>query len=627
MFVHTLTSRIQPQPRSGPLAPLKQRAIIFGLFLVVGTVALYYPVSTHPFANYDDDFYVTENAHVKSGLHWETFKWAITTYDAGNWHPLTWLSHALDYEFFQLDPSGHHDINVLVHVVNVALLFFLLLRATGFAGRSFMVAALFAWHPINVESVAWIAERKNLLSMFFCLLALAAYYWYARQPRISRYVVVGFLFALGLMAKPQVITLPFVLLLWDYWPLQRISAENQEAPVGVAAAAGIPTRNFSWLVLEKLPLLALSGASAVVTMQAQKTLEAIRPYPFPIRLENAIVAYPLYIGKLFWPLRLSVMYPHPGNSLGIWQVSAALLFLLVVTAWVLTAKRHRYLLVGWLWFLGTLVPMIGLIQVGGQAMADRYAYLPFIGLFIMMCWGAADWAEQRHLSHSWLAVPSLAILLALMVLSRHQIDYWSDNVTLWSHAVEVTERNWLAENNLGQALLTQGESEKAISHFRASAAINPYGLVSHWDIGSYEDQHGNFPAAIQEYKTVQSVTKSVQIKAEAYINIGLAYLGLGDYTNARESFQAALDLRPRATSRAWIGLGLTAQKSGDLSQAVQDYSRSVNARPSDIGYLLLARALQQTGRNSEAQEAFQRAQALSRDFAATQRMSEGLLRR
>ncbi len=619
------TSVAQPQPGFRLFASRNRQVLIFGLVLVLGTAALYYPVSSHPFANYDDDFYVTQNAHVKSGLHWETVTWAFTTYDAGNWHPLTWLAHALDFEFFQLDPSGHHDVNVLLHVLNVALLFLILLQATGYAGRSFVVAALFAWHPINVESVAWIAERKNLLSMFFFLLALAAYRWYARRPQVQSYLVVMSLYALGLMAKPQVITLPFVLLLWDHWPLRRMSAGNQEPAAGDTAAA-IPTRSFSSLVLEKLPLLVLAPASALVTMKAQRTLEAIRPYPLWIRLENAIVSYARYIGKLFWPLRLTVMYPYPVNSLTLWQLAAAVLFLLVVTAWVVRLRHKRYLLVGWLWFLGTLVPMIGLVQVGSQAMADRYAYLPAIGLFIMICWGVADWAGQRHLSPALPAAASLAVLLALTMFTRRQIDYWSDDVALWSHAVQVTNGNWLAESNLGKSLMAEGHTDQAMPHFRASEAINPYGLVSHWEIAVYEYQHRNFASAIQEFHQVQAVTRSLPIKSEAYINAGFAYLDLDDYADARESFQAALDLKPLATYRAWMGMGVAAQKSGDLKQAIQDYSRSIKARATDISYLLLSRALEQSGRTTEAHEAREKAKALSTDFAVAEQKTEELLR-
>ena len=402
------------QAQSRPGSRWFTQPLFLGLLLAVATLAFYYPVHGHPFVNYDDSLYVTDNLQVQSGISWDTVTWAFTTFDVGTWHPLTWLSHALDCQLFQLNPAGHHDVNLLLHVMNAVLLFWVLLRATGYAGRSFMVAALFALHPINVESVAWIAERKNPLSLLFFLLALGAYRWYAREPRVGRYVAVALLYALGLLAKPQVITFPFVLLLWDYWPLRRMFASSPELNSGTATHAVIPPRNLSWLVLEKLPLFALSAASAFMTMKAQRAGADKVWYPLSIRLGNAIVSYAKYLRDAVWPSRLAVFYPHPGNSLRGWQVGAALLLLLVITALVIELG-HRYLTVGWLWFLGTMVPMIGLEGVGYQGMqgmADRYAYLPFIGLFIMICWGVSEWAEQRHISTAWLAGLSFAVLLS-----------------------------------------------------------------------------------------------------------------------------------------------------------------------------------------------------------------------
>ena len=363
----------------------KRQSIVLALLLVVVTLALYYPIRHLPFINYDDDLYVTENVTVQSGFSWDTVQWAFTTYHASNWHPLTWLSHALDFQLFGLDPAGPHLINLLLHVLNVVLLFWVLLRATGFAGRSAMVAALFALHPINVQSVAWVAERKNLLSMLFFLLALGAYRWYAREPRISRYVVVGVLFALGLMAKPQIITLPLVLLLWDYWPLKRMVA----AADWNADSTRSSDNSFSRLLWEKIPLFAISAASAVITMRAHSA-SGIRWLPISLRVANAIISYAQYVKLAFWPSHLALFYPHPLVALRTWTVLAAFLFLAAVT-WVVTEDRRRgYPLVGWFWFLITMLPMIGIVQVGAQAMADRYAYLPLIGLFIMFSWGIAE---------------------------------------------------------------------------------------------------------------------------------------------------------------------------------------------------------------------------------------------
>src|SRR5712672_669313 len=373
-----------------------KRNLILCLLLVTCTLALYNAVNQNGFVNYDDDVYVTANRHIQAGLHWSTVKWAFTTFDAANWHPLTWISHALDYQIFKLNPAGHHYINLLLHCANVALLFLLLVRATRRMWPSLIAAAIFAVHPLNVESVAWVAERKNVLSMFFLLLALWAYQRYASKPGVAGYGLVFILFACGLMAKPQVITLPFLLLLWDYWPLRRLQFGSASAEV----AAGDHVTSPRWLLLEKVPLLALSAASAFLSLSAQRAGGAMRSaieYPPTVRVENAIAAYFDYMGRLMWPSRLAPMYPHPGNSLLAGQIAVAALFVVTVTALVLKFREKRYLLVGWFWFLGALVPMIGLVQVGQQATADRYMYLPMIGLLIMLCWGLADWAGERKM--------------------------------------------------------------------------------------------------------------------------------------------------------------------------------------------------------------------------------------
>ncbi len=607
----------------------RMRPILFGVLLTVVTLALYYPVIHHPFVNYDDDGYVTDNAHIRYGLDADGIKWAFTTFHQANWHPVTWLSHELDFQMFELDPAGHHATNLLLHAVNVFLLFWILWQATGYSGRSLMVAALFALHPINVESVAWIAERKTVLSMLFFLLSLGAYRWYAREPRVSRYLVVALLFALGLMAKPQVITLPFVLLLWDYWPLQRMFVEGKSTSLAGRTAEDIPARSFSWLLLEKLPLLGLSAISAFITVKAQRAggaMGIVTQQPFSIRLENAVLSYGRYLGKAFWPVHLAPMYPHPGSSLQIWQVAASLLLLLAVTAVVITERRRRYLFVGWFWFLGTLVPMIGLVQVGGQAMADRYAYLPFVGLFIMICWSVAERAGLRGLSIQWLVGPAVVVLLALSVLTYHQIGLWSDNLALWSYTLQVTTGNYEAEDGLGGALMSLRQPEEAIKHFRAAVAINSSDPIGNLQLAMYDQRNGRLPHAIEQYNKLVNLTQNAMQRAELFSNLGFAYGALGDYAQARESFQAAVNLNPNH-GRAWMGLGVVEQNSGDLNSAIQDYDRSVKAHPSDVAYLLLARALEQSGRNSEAQSAIQKAKLLSPNFEQAQREASGLLSR
>ncbi len=600
-------------------------------------VVLYYPVSTHSFVNYDDDVYVLHNSHIKTGLTLETVKWSFTSFYASNWHPLTWLSHAADYEFFGLNAGRQLEINLLLHTVNVLLLFWVLWRATAYIGRSAMVASLFALHPINVESVAWIAERKNLLSLMFFLLALGTYTWYARSPRTSRYLTVAVLFALGLMAKPQIITLPFVLLLWDYWPLRRMDGLEQAT---AAAAHDFPAKPLSRLVWEKLPLIALSAASAVVTVLAQfesGSMSGPHWQPFPARLENAVVAYVRYLGKAFWPSNLVAIYPHPGNSLSAWQVSAALLLLLAITALVIGASRQRgYLLVGWLWFLGTLVPMIGVLQVGVQAMADRYAYLPFVGLFIMVCWGVADWAEQRRIAPAWQLGASVAVLIPLAMVSRKQLTYWSDDTVFWSRIVEVESQalkshpnNWIAEDVLGHALLKIGAEDAAIPHFRAAAALNPSDPDSNVNVGVAEQRQGNLTAAIIHYQKVIALTdnaprQNAQSRAQAFSNMGFAYRKLKNYTDARESFEQAVETNPD-DARSWLALGILAYKSGDTNAAISAYTKALKINPVDWGYLLLARALDANGQNEQAEIARLKASAISQNMKEAHKMADTVL--
>jgi tetratricopeptide (TPR) repeat protein len=587
---------------------------------VAATLVVYNPVNRNAFVNFDDDHYITGNPHVLAGLNWDTVKWAFTNYYEANWHPLTWLSHALDAQLFGLNPVGHHYTNVVLHALNAVLLFLLLQSATGFTWRSLMVAALFALHPVNVESVAWASERKNVLSMMFLLLALYAYEWYARRPAVGRYMLVAGLFACGLMSKPQVITLPFLLLLWDYWPLGRYGSAG-ESPAGQPATMPV-------LLLEKLPLFLMSLASAVVTMQAQKAGGAIHSaiiYPFRLRLENAIVSYSRYIGKAFWPTQLSPLYPQPLDLLKFWQVIASALFLLLATTLVIRNRRHGYLVTGWFWFLGALVPMIGLVQVGEQAMADRYAYLPFVGPFVMVCWGSSEWAETKKIPIAGLAVPALAVLAALGALTYRQIGYWRNSETLWSYALRVTSvRSYKAHFNLAVTYDAEGRYDQAVEQFREAIDPRDDDPRIHLGLGIYDQRHGHAQEAIGEFQAVLRLSSDGTMRANAFSSLGSAYQQLHDYARAKESFAQALQLDPNKPG-ALVGMGLVAQKRGDFEEAVGEYSHAMSVEPTAVGFVLLSRALEQAGHSSEAKVALEKARQLGGDFGQAQQAADQLL--
>ncbi len=622
-----------PAQVPGLLSSPAGRTLLLCLLLMSVTLTLYIPVTHNAFINFDDEGYITDNAHVQAGLTWPTVKWSFTTFEMGNWHPLTWVSHALDYEWFGLNAAEHHFVSAFLHAINAAILFLLLQSATGFTCRSLMVAALFALHPVNVESVAWAAERKNVLSMLFFLLALLAYGWYARQPKLRRYGVVFLLFLLALMSKPQVISFPFLLLLWDYWPLRRMATQPQTQLQKMTAAAPerpeAPRFSFAFLVLEKLPLLLLSVADAVVTLMAQHAAHALRPFAgyriMLIRIETALISYVRYVATSIWPSGLTLLYPHPTKLFPAWQVGAGALALVFATAIVVSLWRPRpYLAVGWLWFLVSMAPMIGLVQVGQQARADRYAYIPFIGLFLMAVWTVADWARRGQVPRACVAVLATVILIALSVATHRQIGFWSDTPTAWLRALEVTQNNFVAHTGLASYLDQQGQTEEAAVHFRAALAIDPDHLPAVLGLGAYEHQRGNLPAAIERYKTVALHHGDPALRASAYSGLGSAYRQMGDYPDAKQCYQSALQLSP-GRPEALVGLGIVAQHDGDLAEAIQQFSNAMVVAPSAIGYLLLAHALEQAGRSTEAHAARLRASFMSPNLDEAQRQADALL--
>ena len=447
----------------------QKRNVVACLLLFTATLLLYNAVSHNPFINCDEDSYITDNPYKRVGLNWTTVKRALTSSgQAGFWHPLTWLSHALDISLFGLNPAGHHFVSLLFHCLNAVLIFLLLSKATKRFWTSLIVAALFALHPLNVESVAWAAERKNVLCAFFFLATLGAYGWYTVRPEWKRYLAVAGLFACALASKPMAVTLPFALLLLDYWPLGRIG--ESDSSNGISSAHTSITK----LILEKIPLFTMSAAASVITVIAQKAAGATRSGPdfsFAIRLENAIVSYATYAWKLFWPAHLAPIYPHPGDSLAVWQIGISAILLLGVTSAVFLSRR-KYLIVGWLWFLGNLFPTIGLIQVGDQAMADRFAYISEIGLLVMVVWGAAEILDSLKAQTLWRATPVAIVLVALAMATYRQIGYWHSNYDLWTHTLAVTKNNFVAEDNMGGALLLLGKEDEAHIHFAAASQID-----------------------------------------------------------------------------------------------------------------------------------------------------------
>ena len=599
---------------AGLFTSAEKRNPVVCLLLAVITLALYNPVNRHPFVNYDDDRYVTENPHVRQGLTVDTIAWAITATEQANWHPLTWMSHALDVSLFRLNPAGHHFTSILIHIVNAILLFLLLMWATNRVGPSLFVAALFALHPINVESVAWIAERKNVLCTLFFFLALWAYGRYAKKPDWKRYLAVAALFAAGLASKPMVITLPFVLLLLDYWPLGRVQGSD-----------GQNKTPWSQLVIEKIPLLLMSAASAIITMHAQQSAGAVRSttqFSIGIRIANAIYAYAMYLWNMLLPAHLAPLYPHPGDSLPVWRVLIAMAVLLGITAFVWRFRSRRYLPVGWFFFLGTLVPVIGLVQVGEAAMADRYAYIPLIGIFVMIGFGIADLAQEKNWGFKP-AIPAAAALIALSFMTYCQIGYWQTSEELWSHTLAVTRNNFVAEDNLGGALILEGKEEEAHAHFEAAARINPKDPMSHSNLGTYSMTHNQMREAVRQYEAAADLTSDPGLLAQTYANLGAAYRALGDDDQAQTNYNHSLRLNPNQYN-AWLGLGLLAQKQGKLTEAITDLSRSVELEPTAQGYLSLGRALAQSGRNADALAAYDQALKISPNFAEAQQAAAAL---
>ena len=563
-----------------------QLAALICLALAVVTAALYWPITHYGFVNFDDDDYITNNSHVQAGLTWAGVIWAFQTGAAANWHPLTWISHMLDCQLYGLNPGGHHSTNLIFHVINTLLLFLWLRQLTGTLWRSAMVAALFAWHPLHVESVAWASERKDVLSTFFWMLTLIAYTRYAQkrskvEARGSRadtpvqaldarrstldYYLALLFFACGLMSKPMVVTLPFVLLLLDFWPLNRF-------PPGCSA------RSLINLIVEKLPFFALTLAASVVTYFVQTSGRALwspAGLSFSSRVANALWAYERYISKTFWPADLSIFYTHPYHWPAGLTMGAAFLLALWSGLFIWRARQNPYLLVGWFWFLGTLVPTIGLVQVGSQSMADRYMYIPSIGLFIMVVWGLDDFLNWRP---HWRRITTLAGGVALagcLVGTRIQLSYWQNSIKLFSHAIEVTTDNFVAYTCLGETLRDLGLKKEALMVCAEAVRIAPNSPVAQYNYGMALLQNNKLDEALAH---LDAAGRLAPHNSEVQYNLGLFLLLHNKPAEAVSHFAAALVERPDF-AEAHYRLAQVLSQQHKSKEAVFHYREALRLKP------------------------------------------------
>lgn len=476
--------------------PGKYRGYLICLGLALITLAVFLQLCSHDFIGFDDDLYITENTNVQNGLTWQGMKWALTTVQAYNWHPLTWLSHMLDCQLYKLNPAGHHLTNLLLHIINTLLMFIVFRKMTARLWPSAFIAALFALHPLHVESVAWAAERKDVLSTLFWLLTMWFYCYYVRNRRLITYLPVMICLALGLMAKQMLVTLPLVLLLMDYWPLERFSLDWKNKKADKA--------NFFRCLIEKLPLLALSVIASIVVFLVQANVALVKSsfvIPLRYRLANVLLAYMKYIRKMFWPIDLGILYPHPETNIQWWQVLiAGLLLAYISIVAIRNFRNRRWLIVGWLWYLGTLVPVIGLVQVGLQAMADRYTYIPLTGLFIIITYFAAELITARKYKPAITITAATVILLALTALTSLQLRHWKNSFTLYEHTIAVTANNDILCYNLGVLHLQQGYVDQAIKYWDHALKIKPDQPTLHKNLATLLAQNNKFDSAIEHYR-------------------------------------------------------------------------------------------------------------------------------
>jgi Flp pilus assembly protein TadD len=594
-------AKFQTIPESSHRYALKGLVISL-LFLTI--ISAYEQVRKNEFINFDDDVYVTHNLNVQDGLTLRSLPWSFTAMEASHWHPMTWISHMLDMELHGLSPGGHHTTSLLLHIINSVLLFLVLCRMTGTVWKSGFVAALFALHPLNVESVAWVAERKNVLSTLFWMVTIWAYIRYAERPGLGRYLLVLLSFALGLLSKPMLVTIPFVLLLLDYWPLNRFPSGHsngsdplQPSNPGKSKASQSSPIN---LILEKIPLLILSVGSILLTIlaaQRSETIGSLELYPLEIRIVNILASYAKYIWKMAWPHRLAVLYPYP-TTVPLGEAIGPLLLLICITVLVIRLARSRpYLVVGWFWYLGTLVPVIGLVQAGIQSMADRYGYISLIGLFIMFTWIVSDISGRWRYRKVVLAVSGSVILFVFMIVTRIQVSHWKSSMTLFEHALRVTSDNSRIHNNLGITLIQQGKVHEAISQYKEALRIDPYFAIAHYNIGVALTEQGNVQEAIPHYNEALKIDPNY---AAAHNKLGMIRFRQERYQEAFFHFSEALRLKP-GHAEVYINIGGSLAALDKVEEAIASYQEALRIKPGHFGaHYNLGNALVRQGRLSEA---------------------------
>jgi protein O-mannosyl-transferase len=605
--------------------PKDWRLIIFlAVLLALGTAAVYSPAMRNGFVNLDDPEYVTRNPHVLGGLTWADVRWALgSSYPSSNWHPLTWISHMLDVQLYGKNPAGHHFTSVFLHILGVVLLFLLIEQATGRALRSAAVAALFAVQPLNVEAVAWISERKSVLCVFFFLLAIGAYGWYAKKPGVGRYLWVVLFFGLGITAKVMVIPFPFALLLLDYWPLGRLpGTDAQGKPRGFFPA-------LRSLVIEKIPLFLMAAAGGAVTVYVHSREHALTAtMPFSWRFKNAIFSYLAYLVKAVWPVHLAPYYPHPENTLTWTTAALAGLALVAISLLVWRFRERKYLVVGWLWYLGTMLPMIGFIQTGRQAMADRFMHIPMMGLLFAVVWLIGDLAAEKHWQKE---IPIAIFLLALApfaALTIKQISYWHDSYTLFAHTLEVTKNNGFAENDFGVALMERGEPQLAAQHFFAAVRLSPDLASPHYNVAVLLQKQNRLDDAEHEYRAALALSSDQAEIVQSHNNLGILYLGEGKYAAAVTELSAAIALDPNAQN-SYIGRGTAEMQTMNVDPAIADFAKAAQIAPSPLALYWLGRALESKGDSQQAMRAYtaalQLAPAMSEARARLEALRAGIV--